>query len=369
MAGLDASRHGGKSDAQGGSTGDEAGSPVDDAAMSQKGQLRSHRPSQGQRRGSHQKDRGRGDRDGDNIDDGDDGYSSVSSGEGESSLIRADGHTYHGSGDILVPNDESERARLEIQHALFRLCLEDKLTFTNLPEPASLDHPMTILDIGAGTGIWAVEMGELYPTARIRGIDVSSMLLPTAVPPNVTFEIADANEPWGASNNGKGTATNLDLDFVHVRNLVGGGVRDWKRLFEQAYEHLRPGGQIEVSEVRPRWFTFDDAELEAKQLSLTACRELEANFALMSIKLGVDFDPIAGVRKLLEDVGFERAVEMTDLVPFQPSGTDDKMRRKAAQMAQLIEYGTPGLPPWFPVHPPFLMPPPRKTRSFRPRPD
>jgi SAM-dependent methyltransferase len=337
---------------------DALAQPNNDARSNDQGQgpreVAAHacRPGAAQRRSSHVKDRCRvGGRKKSVVDteqhvdsnDADDGYSSVSSGDGEGNLIRCNGHTYHGSGDIFVPNDESERARLEIQHGLFGLCLDGKLTFTTLPDPDTLDHPLSILDIGAGTGIWATEMGERYPTARIRGIDVSSTLLPTVVPPNVVFEIADANEPWGAIDGG-GDESILNLDFVHVRNIVGGGVRDLKRLFHQAFEHLRPGGQIEVSEVRNRWFLFEDSELDGHDKeeadSLEACQELVANFAWMAEKVGVDFDPITSVRALLEEVGFERAVEMSDLVPFAPAGVDERMRHKGAQLALLIEYGT-----------------------------
>lgn len=341
--------------------------PSDDAGNQGHGPREVHacRPGAAQRRSSHVADRERyradgrkksvGDRDQQQMqtqmqmldNDGDDGYSSVSSGEGEGSLIRANGHTYHGSGDIFVPNDESERARLEIQHALFRLCLDDRLTFATLPDPDALGHPLSILDVGAGTGIWATEMGERYPTARIRGIDVSTALLPTVVPPNVVFEVADANDPWSVimdDGGSGGQGSTLDLDFVHVRNIVGGGVRDLKRLFRQAFEHLRPGGQIEVSEVRNRWFLFEDGELDSDTTQadtdgLEACQELVANFAWMAEKVGVDFDPIVRVRALLEEVGFERAVEMSDLVPFAPAGVDERMRRKGAQLALLIEYG------------------------------
>lgn len=330
-----------------GQTNDDAGSQGH--GHGPRGEVHVCRPGAAQRRSSHVKDRSRtvnrkksvGDRE--HIDnDADDGYSSVSSGDGEGSLIRANGHTYHGSGEIFLPNDESERARLEIQHSLFGLCLDGKLTFSTLPDPDVLDHPLSILDIGAGTGIWAIEMGERYPTARIRGIDVSTALLPTAVPPNVLFEIADANDPWCTIDGGC-EETSLNLDFVHIRNIVGGGVRDLKRLFQQAFDHLRPGGQIEVSEVRNRWFLFEDAELDGDTKDeadgLEACQELVANFAWMAEKVGVDFDPIIGVRALLEEVGFERAVEMSDLVPFAPAGVDERMRHKGAQLALLIEYG------------------------------
>ncbi|CRK27371.1 hypothetical protein BN1723_013953, partial [Verticillium longisporum] len=242
-------------------------------------------------------------------------------------------------GTILTPNDESERGRLEIQHSLFQLCLDGALTSARLPVPTG--RPLSILDIGAGTGAWAIAMAAQHPTASIRGVDVSAALLPTAVPPNVVFEVSDANEPWAAQP--------LNLDFVHVRNLVGGGVRDFKALYAQAFQHLRPGGQIEVAEVRSRWFDFEDdgpgasqeaeSELTMEGAVMPASREFEMGVVEYSERLGIDFDPIPKVSGWLEDVGFEKVMEKSDLVPIRASGVDERMKRKGAQLAQLIDYG------------------------------
>lgn len=38
---------------------------------------------------------------------------------------------------------------------------------------APLDNPKTILDIGTGTGIWAMEMADQYPESLIIGTDLS----------------------------------------------------------------------------------------------------------------------------------------------------------------------------------------------------
>lgn len=34
-------------------------------------------------------------------------------------------------------------------------------------------NPQRILDCGTGTGIWALDMGEVYPSAVVIGVDVS----------------------------------------------------------------------------------------------------------------------------------------------------------------------------------------------------
>jgi cyclopropane fatty-acyl-phospholipid synthase-like methyltransferase len=36
-----------------------------------------------------------------------------------------------------------------------------------------LEEPHNILDVGTGTGIWAIEAGDLYPSAAVTGVDLS----------------------------------------------------------------------------------------------------------------------------------------------------------------------------------------------------
>lgn len=66
-----------------------------------------------------------------------------------------------------MPNDESEQDRLDLSHGMFKLIMRDKLYL------APISKPSRILDIGTGTGIWAIEMGDEFPDADIIGTDLS----------------------------------------------------------------------------------------------------------------------------------------------------------------------------------------------------
>ena len=66
-----------------------------------------------------------------------------------------------------MPNDESELDRLDLSHQMFKITMGDKLYL------APIDKPATILDIGTGTGIWAIEMGDDFPDSEILGTDLS----------------------------------------------------------------------------------------------------------------------------------------------------------------------------------------------------
>jgi methylase of polypeptide subunit release factors len=48
---------------------------------------------------------------------------------------------------------------------------------------APLEDPEKILDIGTGTGIWAIEMADMFPNAEVIGTDLSP-IQPDWIPSN-----------------------------------------------------------------------------------------------------------------------------------------------------------------------------------------
>jgi SAM-dependent methyltransferase len=168
----------------------------------------------------------------------------------------------------------------------------------------------------------------------VLGIDLTSALLPKDVPANLTFEIADAAEPWPPTL----------YDFVHVRNLVGGGVRDWERLIEQALQHLKPGGTLEFTEIRPRFYDVvpalaDFPEGQRSEVG-QACLEYYKIFHSKCRAEGLDFDPVPRVGAYLQASGAAEMVrERVDWLPVSGWGNDPLMRRKGELLNELIEVG------------------------------
>lgn len=63
-----------------------------------------------------------------------------------------------------MPNDEKEQNRLDLHHHIHRLKLDGQLFRSPIPRDVS-----RILDLGTGTGIWAIEMADEFPTAKVIG--------------------------------------------------------------------------------------------------------------------------------------------------------------------------------------------------------
>ena len=84
------------------------------------------------------------------------------------------------------PNDEEEMTCLDKQHEIFRTILNGKFFLAPIPTSGN------ILDIGTGSGIWALDVADRYPALDVTGIDISPTQ-PISVPPNCTFVVEDAN--------------------------------------------------------------------------------------------------------------------------------------------------------------------------------
>jgi SAM-dependent methyltransferase len=146
----------------------------------------------------------------------------------------------------VLPNDEIEQDRLDLQHHIYRLCLAGRI------HRAPVKNPQRVLDIGTGTGIWAVEFADEYPEAVVIGIDLSP-IQPTFVPPNLKFYVDDFEQPWEFGDGEK-------FDMIHWRSLCG-STGDWPKLYKRAYNNLKPGGYLEVQEYDAWVFSDDDKPL------------------------------------------------------------------------------------------------------------
>jgi len=110
--------------------------------------------------------------------------------------------------------------------------------------------------MGTGTGIWACEFGDEFPGCEVTGVDVSPMQ-PVMVPPNVKFEVDNAEDEWTWPDN--------TFDYIHLRGLLG-SIKDWDKFYRQAYRCLKPGGWIEHHDQGVRWFSESGAITEESAL-------------------------------------------------------------------------------------------------------
>ncbi|KAJ2898977.1 uncharacterized protein MKZ38_003546 [Zalerion maritima] len=153
------------------------------------------------------------------------------------------GRTYQNFKDAEYwgPNDETQNEGLDIAHHMMYLANNNKLFL------APLEDPQKVLDVGTGTGIWAIDFADEFPSAEVIGTDLSP-IQPSWVPPNCKFELDNCEQEWTYPDN--------SLDYIHIRGLVG-CVQDWPRLYAQCLRCLKPGGWIEQQEFQLPIASYD----------------------------------------------------------------------------------------------------------------
>ncbi|KAH8687419.1 S-adenosyl-L-methionine-dependent methyltransferase [Tricladium varicosporioides] len=225
-------------------------------------------------------------------DDSDDGYETEVDSRASTSISSSvrdyafeHGRRYHSfrAGKYQFPNDDAEQEREDMKHAMIVNLCGGKLHY------APLENPQNILDVGTGTGIWAIDAGDEYPSAQILGIDLSP-IQPSWVPPNVKFMVDDAESPWLHPQN--------TFDFIHARHMCS-SIKQWPKLLEEAYDKLQPGG----------WIELQDLEFQAKcdDGTLKETYEVSKLFKFVTQGLAVFGVDLLGMRKnaeLLREAGF-----------------------------------------------------------------
>ncbi|KAI9698865.1 MAG: hypothetical protein M1820_007372 [Bogoriella megaspora] len=219
------------------------------------------------------------------------------------------GRTYHAfrEGVYAIPNDEIELDRLDLQHHLWELSMNGRLY------QAPVQNMHNCLDVGAGTGIWAIDFAEEHPETQVTGIDLSPSQ-PDHVPPNLQFIVDDAEDSWHYRQK---------FDFIHERMMVG-SFNDWAGFCSNALEWLVPGGWVELQDVETLYCDDDSFTLEPPSCDLarwwsTSCKGFDA--------AGRKMDTSMHHAQRLRDAGFVDVQEKIYKWPTNTWPKDKKMKQ------------------------------------------
>ncbi|KAL2070090.1 hypothetical protein VTL71DRAFT_14770 [Oculimacula yallundae] len=200
-------------------------------------------------------------------------------------------------GAYLLPNHQSEQARLNLQHEIFLLTFNNKLALAPI-EASKIKHA---LDIGTGSGIWPVEFSEQHPDAQVLGFDISPCA-PPIIPPNCTFEVHDAESEWQFPQK---------FDYIHGRALMSCFASPLG-VIQSAFNALEPGGYLEIQDCVAPWTSVDDTLLGTKLI------RFHAKSIAAAASLGRDITQAFKNKAFFEQAGF---VDVKEVHYQWPLGT------------------------------------------------
>ncbi|OAL30125.1 hypothetical protein AYO20_08928 [Fonsecaea nubica] len=204
------------------------------------------------------------------------------------------------------PNDEEELRRLDLMDEMFFHINKGELHLA----PIS-DSGLRVLDIGFGTGTWAIAMGDTYPEAEIIGVDISASA-PEWVPPNTRFEIADVEDDW---------TFRAPFDYIHCRYMAG-AIRNWPQLMRRTFENLKPGAWAEFADLDIDYYSQDGTLTEDDALSRwikIAAQGME--------DLGRSLRPGKRLEGWMRDAGFVNVNVVRTPVPVGTWPRDKRLKR------------------------------------------
>ncbi|KAF8540767.1 S-adenosyl-L-methionine-dependent methyltransferase [Trichophaea hybrida] len=218
-----------------------------------------------------------------------------------------------------MPTDETEQDRLDLHHEIFLQLLDGKLHI------APIKNPHRILDVGTGTGIWAIDMADSHPAAEVIGTDLSP-IQPVWTPPNLKFEVDDAEQVW--------TFKPDSFDFIHVRNLYQ-AIGNWPHVLSQIYRCTTPGGYVELAELGGKLMSDDGTMAEDNPMKRAF--DLCHYHAMASI--GRPPATAEDLKEKLETAGFVDVKVHTYKQVYGPWPKDQRLKRIGAMALLMCETG------------------------------
>lgn len=176
----------------------------------------------------------------------------------------------------MLPADDDEHSRLDMQHLALRLHLNSLYPSKHLVDHAlreGQDPPPAVLDVGTGSGRWAIDIALQFPHAEVVGLDLvpPATVTETTVPPNCRFEVDDANLSFEHYEN--------CFNVVHMRSSEA-GINDCEGFLYEIARTLRPGGVLIIATGYPQIYDIDAKPFPVVEQGEPGFSWLQHNFNL-----------------------------------------------------------------------------------------
>jgi SAM-dependent methyltransferase len=145
------------------------------------------------------------------------------------------------------------------------------------------------------------------------GTDLSP-IQPAYLPPNVTFEICDAEDtPW---------TFNTRFDFVHLRAMMT-CFKEPRAVIQAAYESLEPGGYVQLRDPLMPFRFHGSPPAPEPDCALAEWGRLVMDAAARS---GRSWDNVRHYEQWLREIGFVDVVVVKEALPLSPWTKSRRMK-------------------------------------------
>ncbi|KAF4857281.1 Secondary metabolism regulator LAE1 [Colletotrichum siamense] len=192
------------------------------------------------------------------------------------------GRTYHSMsrGKYAYPNDDLEVERLKLQHHIWLITLDGELACS--PEK---HRAKRVMDMGTGTGAWAIDFADAYPGSEVIGVDLSAIQPEYNLSPGGWFEMQDLELPMSCTD---GTIT-TDSALWRWHAAVVEAARTIGRPLDYAPKcipDLQRAGFVDIRRRTARWpFNTWPQHPKLKEIGRWHCANLEMGLEGFSMAL------------------------------------------------------------------------------------
>ncbi|EJU01928.1 S-adenosyl-L-methionine-dependent methyltransferase [Dacryopinax primogenitus] len=216
-------------------------------------------------------------------------------------------------------NDDTEWERLNGVHRAIKEYLGNRVTLAPLEDLTP--SPKNILELGAGTGVWAMDVANMFPNATVTAVDISFNNIRNP-PRNVVLKQLNLLEgfPWEPET----------FDIVHMRFLLV-HMPNFPELAKKCAQVLRPGGILLLEDL--------DLNLYAMDGEITDnIRTFYDHYHGHMAKSGVDGETGAKLEGVLHQLRMFSDIHVHNMpAPISGPFTDDpKLNKMGAEMRKSL---------------------------------
>jgi len=221
-------------------------------------------------------------------------------------------------------NDDVEWERLNGVHRAIKEYLGNRVTL------APIEHlnPKNILELGAGTCVWALDVAHMFPQATVTAVDISFNRVPNP-PPNLVMQTQNLLEgfPWGPDS----------FDIIHMRFLLV-HMPNFPELVKKCFTALKPGGIILLEDIDQNLYADDDETPESIKI-------FYKHYHAFMARSGVDGETGAKLESTLRQIGGFSEIHVHNMpCPLSTPYTDNpKLNRMGLEMRKSLAKAYEGL--------------------------